>query len=197
MTTPWLPARELRGHGVVLEPLDEAHDEALRDAACELEPLWYTLVPTAESIDAYLADARRMEADGSARVFVVRRAANGHVVGSTRFCNVDAANRRLEIGYTWLVPAVRRTAVNSACKLLLLEHAFEVGGAIAVEFRTHGHNRRSRAAIERLGAKQDGVLRQHRRDADGAFRDTVVYSILDSEWPTVRKGLQAALAGRG
>lgn len=191
MTNEWLPPRVLRDRGVRLEPLTEDHDDELGRAVLELDELWTTLQPTPETLSAYLREARAMVRAGSARVFVVRAEESGAVVGCTRYCNVDAVNRRLEIGYTWLVPSARRTGVNTAAKYALLSHAFEEGRAIAVEFRTHWHNRRSRAAIERLGAKLDGVLRQHRRDPDGAFRDTVVYSILDSEWPTVRKGLLA------
>jgi RimJ/RimL family protein N-acetyltransferase len=113
----------------------------------------------------------------------------GKVVGSTRLFNVDAANKRLEIGHTWYAKSVQRTAVNTECKLLLLTHAFETLGCIAVEFRTHWMNHQSRAAIARLGAKQDGVLRQHQRLADGSLRDTVVFSIIDSEWPAVNRHL--------
>ena len=118
----------------------------------------------------------------------------GRAVGMTTFCSIDPPNRHVEIGYTWLAPRVQRTAVNTAAKLLLLGHAFDACDAIAVEFRTHWHNRQSRAAIERLGAKQDGVLRNARLGPDGTLRDTVVYSILPHEWPAVRLGLQTRLA---
>jgi RimJ/RimL family protein N-acetyltransferase len=114
----------------------------------------------------------------------------------TTFCNIDQPNRHVEIGYTWLAADVQRTAVNTAAKLLLLGHAFEQCDAIAVEFRTHWHNRQSRAAIERLGAKQDGVLRNARLGPDGSLRDTVVYSILPHEWPAVRVGLRSRLERR-
>ena len=117
----------------------------------------------------------------------------GKVVGSTRLFNVDAANKRLEIGHTWYAKSVQRTAVNTECKLLLLTHAFETLGCIAVEFRTHWMNHQSRAAIARLGAKQDGVLRNHQRMPDGSFRDTVVFSIIESEWLTVKRHLQYKL----
>jgi len=149
-----------------------------------------------EGVEAYVQAALEQQAQGHAVPFAIRLAEGGRVVGSTRFCNIEAAHHRAEIGYTWLAKSVQRTSVNSACKQLLLTHAFEERQAIAIEFRTHWHNRASRRAIERLGAKQDGVLRQHRQDPSGAFRDTVVYSILDSEWPTVRRGLEAALRGR-
>jgi RimJ/RimL family protein N-acetyltransferase len=112
----------------------------------------------------------------------------------TTFCNIDQSNRRVEIGHTWLGVEAQRTAVNTAAKLLLLTHAFEECDAIAVEFRTHWHNRQSREAIARLGAKQDGILRNHRLSEDGTLRDTVVFSILPHEWPAVRLGLQERLA---
>jgi RimJ/RimL family protein N-acetyltransferase len=120
---------------------------------------------------------------------VVVDTASNAIIGSTRYCNVDADNKRLEIGYTWYAKSYQRTNVNTTCKLLLLRHAFEKLGAIAVEFRTNWFNYASRKAITRLGAKQDGVLRNHRLSADGTLRDTVVYSIIQSEWPTVKKSL--------
>lgn len=125
--------------------------------------------------------------------WTIRAPGDGKAVGMTTFCNIDAANRRVEIGYTWLAPSALRTAV----KLLLLEHAFGAWDAIAVEFRTAWHNFPSRAAIQRLGAKQDGVLRNHRLGPDGTLRDTVVYSILPHEWPAVRLGLAQRLARPG
>ena len=112
----------------------------------------------------------------------------------TTYCNIDQPNRHVEIGHTWISPTAQRTAVNTATKLLLLAHAFETCDAIAVELRTHWHNRQSREAIARLGAKQDGVLRNHRLGPDGTMRDTVVFSILPTEWPTVRRGLEERLA---
>ena len=124
--------------------------------------------------------------------FVVR-APDGDIVGSTRYFNVDAANRRLEIGHTWYAKRAQRTAINTECKLLLLTHAFETLGCIAVEFRTHWFNQASRAAIARVGAKQDGVLRNHAITADGIRRDTVVFSIIDNEWPAVRQHLRFLL----
>ena len=127
---------------------------------------------------------------------VVREMRDGHpgkIVGATRLFNVDEANRRLEIGHTWYAKSVQRTAINTECKLLLLTHAFETLHCIAVEFRTHWMNHQSRAAIARLGAKQDGVLRNHQRMPDGSFRDTVVFSIIESEWLTVKRHLQYKL----
>jgi RimJ/RimL family protein N-acetyltransferase len=126
-------------------------------------------------------------------VFVIREIATGDVVGSTRYFNVDAANRRLEIGHTWYAKRVQRTAVNTECKLLLLTHAFEALGCIAVEFRTHFFNFASREAIARLGAKQDGILRNHQIMPDGTLRDTVVFSIIAPEWPTVKRHLEHRL----
>jgi RimJ/RimL family protein N-acetyltransferase len=178
-----------------MEALREDHVDELVGAVREggLEDLWYTLVPTDDQVGSYVADALGGRAAGTSMPFVVRSEATGRLLGSTRFCNMDVANQRAEIGYTWLVKAAQRTSVNSAAKFLILQHAFETGQAIAIEFRTHWHNLASRRAIERLGAKQDGVLRQHRQDAHGGYRDTVVYSILNSEWPPVRNGLLSSL----
>lgn len=179
----------LENHHVRLEPLAADHADDLAEAATGLEDAWYTSVPAAptEEIAFRLAerDAGRMNPWA-----VIH---DGRAVGMTTFCNVDQPNRHVEIGYTWLSPRVQRTAVNTAAKLLLLGHAFEACDVIAVEFRTHWHNRQSRAAIERLGAKQDGVLRNARLGPDGTLRDTVVYSILPHEWPAVRLGLQTRL----
>lgn len=192
----WLKEVNLQGHGVTLEPLRSEHAEELRAAVQdgELWKLWFTLVPRLEDVESYVASALQMQEEGSAVPFLIRTTADGKAVGSTRFCNIDHANQRAEIGYTWLAKSVQRTSANSACKLLLLQYVFEDRQAIALEFRTHWHNAASRRAILRLGAKQDGVLRQHRRESHGGFRDTVVFSILDSEWPPVKKGLQASLA---
>lgn len=181
--------RVLENDHVRLEPLGPGHADDLAEAATGLEYAWYTSVPAspAEEITFRLAerDAGRMNPWA-----VVH---GGRAVGMTTFCSIDQPNRHVEIGYTWLAPRVQRTAVNTAAKLLLLGHAFEACDAIAVEFRTHWHNRQSRAAIERLGAKQDGVLRNARLGPDGTLRDTVVYSILPHEWPAVRLGLQSRL----
>lgn len=174
---------------VRLEPLSAAHADDLDVARAGLDYAWYTSVPAsaADEIAHRLAerDAGRMNP------FVVL--SGERAVGMTTFCGIDQPNRHVEIGHTWLSPSVQRTAVNTAAKLLLLEHAFDGCEAIAVELRTHWHNRQSRAAIERLGAKQDGVLRNHRIGPDGSLRDTVVYSILPHEWPAVRRGLEARL----
>jgi RimJ/RimL family protein N-acetyltransferase len=131
---------------------------------------------------------------GTMLPFAVRRTDTGAAVGVTTYCNIEAEIPRLEIGHTWTAASAQRTGVNTESKLLLLTHAFEVLGCLAVEFRTHWHNTRSRTAIAALGAKQDGVLRNHRRHPDGSLRDTVVFSITDAEWPAVRTGLRHRLA---
>jgi RimJ/RimL family protein N-acetyltransferase len=178
----------LKGEHATLEPLARAHRDEIVAAANdgELWRLWYTSVPSAERIDAYLDSALDMRERLEAMPFVVREAKGGKLVGATRYFNVDSANRRLEIGHTFYAQSVQRTPVNSECKLMLLGHAFEALDCIAVEFRTHWMNHASRTAIARLGAKQDGVLRNHQIGANGTLRDTVVFSIIRSEWPTVR-----------
>jgi RimJ/RimL family protein N-acetyltransferase len=181
----------LRGRVATLEPLAQDHTTALAQAAAdgELWRLWYTHIAPPDRMHEYVAAALDMRERLDALPFVVRDNASGDIVGSTRYFNVDAANRRLEIGHTWYARRVQRTPVNTECKLLLLTHAFETLRCIAVEFRTHWFNHASRAAIARLGAKQDGVLRNHQLMADGAKRDTVVFSIIDNEWPAVRAHL--------
>ena len=179
---------------VRLEPLRADHADELAAATVGLEHVWYTSVPTAAGVAADIARRLAWHSEGSMNPWAVRRLDTGRAVGMTTFCNVDQPNRRVEIGHTWLGIEAQRTAVNTAAKLLLLGHAFEACDAIAVEFRTHWHNRQSRAAIAALGAKQDGVLRNHRLGPDGTLRDTVVFSILPHEWPAVRLGLQERLA---
>lgn len=181
----------LRGRHATLEPLGAEHLDGIRAAAAdgELWRLWYTSVPAPAKTDDWLAIALSMRNDQGAMPFAVRDNRDGRVVGSTRYFNVDAANRRLEIGHTWYAQRAQRTAINTDCKLLLLTHAFETLGCIAVEFRTHWFNQASRTAIARLGAKQDGVLRNHQLLPDGSKRDTVVFSILDGEWPAVKRHL--------
>ena len=180
----------LENDHVRLEPLDPAHAADLDTASRGLAYAWYTSVPASATAEI----ARRVGERDAGRMNPFAVVAGGRAVGMTTFCDIDQPNRRVEIGYTWLSPTVQRTAVNTAAKRLLLGHAFEACDAIAVEFRTHWHNRQSRAAIERLGAKQDGVLRNHRLGPDGTLRDTVVYSILPHEWPAVRRGLDERLA---
>lgn len=188
----------LSGQHAWLEPLGPEHEDEVRAAAAdgELWKLWYTSIPAPEKVGDWLAIALDMRERLGAMPFVVREMHDGKpgkVVGATRFFNVDEANRRLEIGHTWYAKSVQRTAINTECKLLLLTHAFEALRCIAVEFRTHWMNHQSRAAIARLGAKQDGVLRNHQRMPDGSLRDTVVFSIIESEWLTVKRHLQYKL----
>jgi N-acetyltransferase len=185
----------LTGALATLEPLAVEHADALAAAAAdgELWRLWYTSVAPPSRMPEYVAAALAMRSRLGAMPFVVRDNATGDIVGSTRFFNVDATHRRLEIGHTWYARRVQRTGVNTECKLMLLRHAFETLRCIAVEFRTHWFNHASRAAIARLGAKQDGVLRNHQLMPDGAKRDTVVFSIIDGEWPAVRQHLEFLL----
>lgn len=192
----WLNPITLENEFVKLESLSIAHSEALIEAASDgkLWELWYTSVPSEQTIAEYIKTALDAQSRGLALPFVVVDKANNTIVGSTRFCNADPTNKRLEIGYTWYAKRVQRSAINTACKSLLLEHAFEKLSCIAVEFRTHWHNQASRQAIARLGAKQDGVLRNHQQLADGSFRDTVVFSIINSEWPAVKRALAHKLA---
>ncbi|MFZ6769023.1 GNAT family N-acetyltransferase [Undibacterium sp. Di26W] len=182
----------LRGKHVTLEPLTQSHIADIQAAAAdgELWKLFFTSVPTPDNTQNWLNIALEMRQQQKALPFVVRENASGQIVGATRYCNMDMNNKRLEIGYTWYAQRVQRSPVNTECKLLLLGHAFEDFGCIAVEFRTDWFNRRSQAAIERLGAKQDAILRNHMILPDGRIRDTVVYSILNSEWPGVKKNLQ-------
>lgn len=179
---------------VGLEPLSLEHADDLSVAASGLEDAWYTSVPRPDGVEQDIQQRLAWHVDGMMNPFAVRDLATGRVVGETTLCNIDQANRHVEIGHTWLGVDAQRTKVNGAAKLLLLGHAFDTCDAIAVELRTHWHNRQSRAAIERLGARQDGVLRNHRLGPDGTLRDTVVYSILPHEWPAVRRGLEARLA---
>jgi RimJ/RimL family protein N-acetyltransferase len=185
----------LAGRQVTLEPLAAEHADALRAAVTDgaLSQLWVTGVPAPEGVDAWIAAALAMREREGALPFAVRERSSGAVVGSTRYFHVDAGNRRLEIGHTWYARRVQRTGLNTECKLLLLTHAFEVLDCIAVEFRTHFFNFASRAAIARLGAKQDGILRQHQIQPDGSLRDTVVFSIIASEWPAVKRHLRFEL----
>ncbi len=195
MDTNWLRGKTLEGEHIILLPLEPGHRDALVSAASDgqLWRLWFTSVPSEQSIDAYRAKAFADKAAGTAWPFAVYHKGSGQIIGSTRFCNGDNHNQRVEIGYTWYAKRYQRTSVNTECKLLLLQYAFEELDAIAVEFRTHWHNLASRNAIARLGARQDGVLRNHQRMADGNCRDTVVFSIIDREWPTVKKHLQHKL----
>jgi N-acetyltransferase len=179
---------------VRLEPLSHDHLPEIKAAAAdgELGRLWFTGAPAAEAVEDWVDMRLALQTPDTGLTFVVRRQ-DGTLVGSSSYLNVDGPNRRLEIGNTWYVASARRTGVNTETKLLMLGHAFDELSCVAVEFRTHFVNRASRAAIEALGAKLDGVLRSHQLLADGSRRDTVVYSILDIEWPTVRNNLRYRL----
>ena len=186
----WPSPVTLTGSHATLEPLAPAHAngliEAVRDG--ELWQLWYTAIPAPESMAQEIERRLALQAAGSMLPFTVRDA-EGRIAGMTTYMNIDAVHRRVEIGSTWYARRVQRTALNTECKLMLLAHAFEALECIAVEFRTHFFNPQSRRGIERLGARLDGVLRSHQRAANGTLRDTCVYSITASEWPTVKAHL--------
>lgn len=192
MNPKWLYETTLTGKIVTLTPLQPEHKNGLLEAACdgELWNLWYTSVPNSNTIDTYLNQAFNDQYDGRALLFAVVDNDTQKIIGTTRYCNADNLNHRVEIGYTWYAKSFQRTGVNTECKYLLLNHAFETLNAIAVEFRTHWHNQISRNAIARLGAKQDGILRNHQKNTEGLYRDTVVFSIIDQEWPTVKRNLE-------
>jgi RimJ/RimL family protein N-acetyltransferase len=196
---PFLAPVTLTGNLVTLEPLRRDHHDELVDAVRDgrLWELWYTSVPAPDAMAAEIEARLARQAAGEMLPFTVRRTDTGAVVGMTAYLNAEPDGPRVEIGATWTARSAQRTGVNAESKLLLLTHAFDVLGCIAVEFRTHWHNLQSRTAIARLGAKQDGVLRNHRRMPDGSLRDTVVFSIIDSEWPAVRNGLRHRLAPGG
>jgi N-acetyltransferase len=189
----------LHGKHATLEPLSLSHENDIKLAAADgkLWELWFTMVPGPEGVREYIEQLLKQREQGAAFAFAVRDNTNGRIVGCTRYLHVDATNRRLEIGGTWYAQSVQRTGINTECKLLLLEHAFEALECIAVEFRTDWFNKRSQAAIERLGAKREGVLRNHMIMTDGRVRDTVVYSIIQNEWNGVKKNLQYKLATWG
>lgn len=180
---------------IKIVPLKSIHRDGLLEAAKDgkLWELWYTTVPDSETLENYVKTALDEKAKKTSLPFVVIHKSSKKIIGATRYMNIDLNNRRLEIGHTWYAASYQRTGTNTTCKFLLLQHAFENLDAVAVEFRTHFFNHKSRAAIERLGAKQDGILRNHRIDKNGLLRDTVVYSILHSEWPVVKKSLQHKL----
>ena len=192
----WPPPVVLTGPHVRLEPLEQRHCGDLIDAVQdgELWRLWYTSIPAPEKMEAEIARRRNLQTAGSMLPFAVIDVASGKAVGMTTYMNVDAVNKRIEIGSTWYRRSVQRTPINTQCKLLLLTHAFESLGCIAVEFRTHFFNHASRRGIERLGAKLDGILRSHQLASDGTLRDTCVYSIVASEWPTVKSHLNWQLS---
>jgi len=195
----WIEPVTLRGERVTLEPLSQAHCAALAEAVCdgELWKLWYTNIPQPHAMAAEIERRLELQRQGSMLPFAIVDNASGRAVGMTTYMNIDALNKRLEIGSTWLRKRMQRTAANTECKLLLLSHAFEARGCIAVEFRTSSHNARSRRAIERLGAKLDGILRNHGIHKDGSLRDSCVYSLTAAEWPAVRNSLRSRLDGTG
>ncbi|NUZ11025.1 GNAT family N-acetyltransferase [Pseudoalteromonas sp. McH1-7] len=190
----WPTNKPLIGHHVTLEPLSTTHIDALERAVQDGEAwkLWYANVPTPQDMERYVNTAISQAPEGNL-AYAVKLNSSNEIVGTTRYYNADIANRRAMLGYTWYSDKVRRTAVNTECKLLLLQQLFEDFDAIAVEFRTHFFNHASRSAIERLGAKLDGILRSHQIGRNGELRDTVVYSIIASEWPTVKQHLLSKL----
>jgi N-acetyltransferase len=185
----------LEGNGVRLEPLAREHRDAIAKAAAdgELWKLWFTSVPEPEQTDAYISQALAGMEAGHMLPFVVRELSSGAIVGATRYHDVIKPSDRVEIGYTWYAKRWQRSHVNTACKLLLLAHAFDALGCKVVGLRTDNFNFASQRAIEALGAKKDGVIRHHQPRRDGTVRDTVMYSILASEWPDVRKHLERRL----
>ena len=185
----------LEGRGIRLEPLAEAHHDALVAAASDgrLWELWYTAVAAPEGMRDYIASALKGQRDGHMMPWVVRDVASDTVIGSTRYHDIVPAIDRVEIGYTWYSQSRQRTHVNTTCKLLLLAHAFETLGAKVVGLRTDNFNFRSQRAIEGLGAKKDGVIRHHAPRRDGTVRDTVIYSILAAEWRDVKRHLELRL----
>lgn len=187
----WPDLFTAEGNFVSVVPLTMEHHDDLVDAAGDgdLHRLWYTKIPAPENVGAEIERRLGLRAAGSMLPFAIVEKASGRAVGMTTYMNIEAANRRLEIGSTWYRQSVQRSPLNTECKLLLLQHAFEVLDCICVEFRTHFMNLQSRRAIERLGAKLDGVLRSNMIMANGTIRDTAVYSIIASEWPSVKANL--------
>lgn len=185
----------LEGNSIRLEPMSKEHVPGLREAARDgaLWELWFTAVPAPDETDAYVATALRGLAEGHMLPWVVRDLESGAIVGSTRYHDIAAAIDRVEIGYTWYAKSRQRSHVNTACKLLLLGHAFDTLGCKVVGLRTDNFNFRSQRAIEALGAKKDGVIRHHMARRDGTVRDTHIYSILVAEWPDVKRHLHSRL----
>ena len=193
--SPWPPTFSLEGNHVHVVPLSQDHAADLTEAAAdgELHKLWYTTVPTPEGVPAEIDRRLGLRKTGSMLPFAILKSDTGQAVGMTTYMNIDATNRRVEIGSTWYRKAVQRSPMNTECKLMLLRHAFEELDCLAVELRTHFMNYQSRRAIERLGARLDGILRQHMIMANGTIRDTAVYSIPHYDWPSVKAGLEWAL----
>jgi len=189
----------LEGHGIRLEPLAHEHHDGLAAAAADgrLWELWFTSVPEPGETRAYITEALAAQKDGRMLPWAVRELTSGVIIGSTRYHDIVAAIDRVEIGSTWYGKRWQRSHVNTACKLLLLEHAFDTLGCKVVGLRTDNFNFASQRAIEALGARKDGVIRHHQARRDGTARDTVMYSILASEWPDVRRHLELRLARHG
>ena len=194
MNDAWKTAPVLQGRHVRLEPLQRGHAEGIAAAAADgkLWELWFTNVPRPGEVDAWIDGALAKQAAGEQVAFSVRDA-DGRIVGSTRYYELLPDTPRLCIGYTWYARSVPRTGLNTEAKLLLLGHAFEALGCASVGFHTSTHNAASRAAIARLGAKEEGILRQHLRHRDGSLRDSVCFSVLDGEWPAVKAELEQKL----
>ena len=188
----WLNKIELENESLKLEPLELSHIDGLINAVKDgkLWNLWYTSAPEPKKVQNYVEKAIKDFEDDKSLPFAIINTNKNQLVGTTRFMNADRINRRVEIGTTWYAKSSQRTGINTQCKYLLLKYAFETLKCIAVEFRTHWHNTQSREAITKLGAKQDGILRNHKFDKTGNLRDTVVFSIIDSEWNTVKQSLE-------
>jgi RimJ/RimL family protein N-acetyltransferase len=188
----------LEGHGVRLEPLSLKHADGFESAIADgkLWELWYTAVPEPGKVDVYINAALEGQKTGQMLPWAVRELSGGTIVGSTRYHDIMANIDRVEIGYTWYAASWQRTHVNTACKLLLLSHAFDTLGCKVVGLRTDNFNFRSQRAIEALGAKKDGVIRHHHPRRDGTVRDSVMYSIVATEWPDVKRHLATRLARR-
>lgn len=191
----WLAPISLEDENILLRPLLGSDADALYKAASDgtLWRLWYTTVPSTDTMQDYIQKALEDHQNGLGLAFVVIEKSTQKIIGTTRYMNASATHRRVEIGSTWYSASYQKTHINTACKLLLLTYAFEVLDCIAVEFRTHFHNHASREAILKLGAKQDGILRNHQILPDGSLRDTVVFSIIQSEWKACKNALEFRL----
>lgn len=191
----WLEPITLKGRSVTLLPLSMEHHDNLVEAVCDgnLWELWYTFIPTPDKMPLEIDRRLKLQEHGAMLPFSVLDNATGKVIGMTTYMSVDPVNHRLEIGSTWYRKSAQKSAINTEAKMLLLTHAFETLKCIAVEFRTSFFNNESKKSIERLGAKLDGVLRNHARHKNGTLRDTCVYSIVFSEWPVVKSHLRYQL----
>jgi len=188
----------LEGNGVRLEPMALDHEADIAAAASDgrLWELWFTAIPSPDKVRAYIDTALQGQKDGFMLPWVVRELSEGKIVGSTRYHDIVAAIDRVEIGYTFYAKSWQRSHVNTACKILLLGHAFDTLGCKVVGLRTDNFNFASQKAIEALGAKKDGVIRHHAARKDGSARDTVIYSILAKEWPDLKRQLELRMARR-